>query len=419
MSRIRHILPPQETSGSSKREIIIPSNLYKSKDSLKADPIGVLTGSHYLDGNHACAEGALAAGCRFFGGYPITPSTEIAERFSLRAPFVGGLFIQMEDELGSIAAVLGAALGGKKAMTCTSGPGFSLMMENFGLALMMEVPCVVVDVQRGGPSTGLPTLPGQQEMMQVRWGSHGDYEVIALCPQSPQECFEMAVDAFNLSEIYRMPVFVMMDECVGHMTERVVIPPAEDIYVVPRNYTRKSPGDAWPYEKNGKSPAPPLLPVGEGYNFHLTGLTHDYHGYPVITPQAQDEQVRHLVGKVRDNADKIVRVEENMLDDAEVVVVAYGITARVADAAVEMARENGIKAGMLRLITAWPFPEKIVRELAGKVKAMVMPELNLGQMYRELDRCVRGACETRLVANAGGTVHAPEEIFAVIREVSR
>jgi len=385
---------------------------------VKADPIGVLTGTHYLDGNHACAEGAIAAGCRFFAGYPITPSTEIAERVSARFPLVGGMFIQMEDELASMAAILGASLGGKKSMSCTSGPGFSLMMENFGLGLMMEVPCVLVNVQRGGPSTGLPTLPGQADMMQARWGSHGDYEVIALCPNSPQECFEQAVVAFNYSEIYRMPVLIMMDECVGHMTERVVIPAAGRISIVPRKYTNKPPEKAWPYE-TFQSLVPPMLPTGEGYRFHVTGLTHDKRGYPVIDAEAQGKLVGRLVAKVRNNVEKIIRFEEQDTDNADVVVVSYGITSRVVEPAVARARKEGLKVGKLRLITAWPFPEKRIRELSRRVKAFVVPELNFGQIFFEVERCAGGRAVTRLVPHAGGTVHDPQQIYRAVCEVAK
>ena len=272
---------------------------------MKSDPENVLTGSHYLDGNYACAEGAIAAGCKFFAGYPITPSTEIAERVSQRFPLIGGVFIQMEDELASMAAILGASWGNVRSMSCTSGPGFSLMMENFGLGIMLETPCVLVNVQRGGPSTGLPTLPGQADMMQARWGSHGDYEVIALAPDSPQESFELTIHAFNLSEKYRIPVLVMTDECVGHMTEKVVIPPAEEIELVERTYTDKKPGEAWPFDLM-ESKLTPMLPVGEGYKFHVTGLTHDDRGYPVINAEAQEKNVRHLVDKVMKHADDII-----------------------------------------------------------------------------------------------------------------
>ncbi|MCJ7577078.1 MAG: 2-oxoacid:acceptor oxidoreductase subunit alpha [candidate division Zixibacteria bacterium] len=382
---------------------------------MKADPKGVLTGEHYLDGDHACAEGALAAGCRFFAGYPITPSTEVAERVSERFPDIGGIFIQMEDEMGSMAAVIGAAWGGAKSMTVTSGPGFSLMMENIGLAAMMETPCVVINVQRGGPSTGLPTLPGQADMMQARWGSHGDYEIIALCPNSPQECFEVVIEAFNLSEKYRVPVLVMADECVGHMTEKVVIPKADEIKLYPRRYTKLSPREYLPF-KPGKDLIPEMVKAGDGYKFHITGLTHDEKGYPVMTWEAQEKLVRRLVEKIRLNADEIVHVEEIDTEDAEVVILSYGISSRVAIPAIQKARKEGIKAGQLRLVIAWPFPEKKVRELAKKIKAFVVVEMNYGQMFYEVERCVQGDCKTLLVPHGGGWVHDPEDIYKAIKE---
>lgn len=382
---------------------------------MKADPGNVLTGAHYLDGNFACAEGGIAAGCKFFAGYPITPSTEIAERVSQRFPLVGGVFVQMEDELASMAAILGASLGGQRSMSCTSGPGFSLMMENFGLGMMMEAPCVLVDVQRGGPSTGLPTLPGQADMMQARWGSHGDYEVIALAPSSPQESFELTIHAFNLSEKYRMPVLIMSDECVGHMTEKVVIPPAEEIDLIERKFTAKKPGEAWPYEAKDDQIAP-LLPVGKGYKFHVTGLTHDYRGYPVINAEAQDKTVRHLVDKVRKHAEEIIWIEEQDVQGAELVVVSYGISARVVQPAVAKAKKEGIKIGQIKLVTVWPFPEMRIREIAGKVKSLVMVEMNFGQVYWEMERCAAGKCRCYLVGHAGGTVHNPETIYKTIKE---
>jgi len=382
---------------------------------LKADPKGVLTGEHYLDGDHACAEGALAAGCRFFAGYPITPSTEVAERFCSRIPKVGGIFIQMEDELGSMAAVVGGSWGGAKSMTVTSGPGFSLMMENIGLGAMMETPCVVVNVQRGGPSTGLPTMVGQADMMQARWGSHGDYEIIALCPASPQEAFDYTIKAFNLAEKFRVPVLLMMDECVGHMTEKVVIPPADQIEVFYRKMTNLPPGKYLPYTP-GKNLVPDMMPVGEGYKIHTTGLTHDERGYPVMTPEVQDKIVRRLVDKILKNADDIIEIEEEDTEDADVIVIAYGITSRVTMPAIIKARKKGIKIGFMKLITAWPFPEKRIRELAGKVQAFVMPEINLGQMVLELERVVAGKAKTFLVPHAGGWVHDPEDIYKVIEE---
>jgi 2-oxoglutarate ferredoxin oxidoreductase subunit alpha len=383
---------------------------------VKADPAGVLSGAHFLDGDYACGEGAMAAGCRFVAGYPITPSTEVVERISRRFPSMGGTFIQMEDELASMAAVVGASWTGTKCMTVTSGPGFSLMMENIGLAAMMETPCVVVNVQRGGPSTGLPTMVGQADVMQARWGSHGDYEVIALCPQSPQEAFDLTIEAFNLSEIYRVPVFLMMDECVGHMTEKVVIPAADQIEVAPRRLTDKAPDTYLPYEINGNS-VPEFARAGDGYRFHTTGLTHDEQGYPVMSSDCQETCVRRLLEKILDNADDIIHLEEDGLDGAEAVIVAYGITARVARMATEQARRQGFEVGFLRLITLWPFPESRIRALAERVRGFVVPEINYGQMVLEVERCAAGRAAVLSVPHGGGSVHDPEVIARAIAEV--
>lgn len=382
------------------------------------DPRGVLTGTHYLDGDFACGEGAMAAGCRFVAGYPITPSTEVVERIGRRFPTVGGTFIQMEDELASMAAVVGGSWTGTKCMTVTSGPGFSLMMENIGLAAMMETPVVVVDVQRAGPSTGLPTMVGQADMMQARWGSHGDYGVIALSPRSPQEAFDLTIDAFNLSELYRVPVLLMMDECVGHMTEKVIIPPADQIQVVPRRLTKQAPGRYLPY-KAGANLVPEMARAGDGHRFHSTGLTHDERGYPSMTVPTQEKLVRRLVEKLKVNADKIVRVEEDRTEGADVVVVSYGITSRVAQLGVEMARAKGAKVGTLRLVVCWPFPEARIRELAGKVKAFLVPEINFGQMVLEVERCAAGRAAAIGVPHAGGGVHDPEAICRTILEAAR
>ena len=382
---------------------------------MKADPKGVLTGAIFIDGDHACAEGAIAAGCRFVAGYPITPSTEVVERIAERFPSIGGIFIQMEDEIASSIAIQGAVWAGKKAMTVTSGPGFSLMMEHIGLAAMTETPCVFVDVQRGGPSTGLPTLPGQADMMQARWGSHGDYSIIALCPNSPQECFDLTIKAFNLSEQYRVPVLLMMDECVGHMTERVVIPPAEEIELYPRRYYEGTMEDYLPFKPDSDL-VPPIVKAGDGYHIHVTGLTHDERGYPVMTAVAQEKLVRRLVDKIRLNADKIVEYKEDKVEGAEVVVVTYGITSRVAIPAIEQARKEGIKVGHLRLIVAWPFPEKRIREIAGKVKAFVVPEINYGQMVLEVERHAAGKAQVKLVPHGGGSVHNPKDIYNAIKK---
>jgi 2-oxoglutarate ferredoxin oxidoreductase subunit alpha len=385
---------------------------------MHADPRGVLAGVHFLDGDHACCEGALAAGARFASGYPITPSTEVVERFAMRVPTLGGIFIQMEDELAASIALQGAVWGGAKAFTVTSGPGFSLMMEHIGYAAMTETPCVFVNVQRGGPSTGLPTLPAQADMMQARWGSHGDYEIIALCPNSPQECFDLTIKAFNFAEQFRVPVMLMMDEVVGHMTEKVVIPPAEQIEIMPRRHTAKLASEYQPYETDSDL-VPEMAHAGEGYKFHMTGLTHDHRGYPVMTAQAQDKLVRRLQQKIERAAEQTFLCEEENLEYAEVVVVSYGITSRVAQRAIELARAQGCRVGKFRLITAWPFPERRIRELAQRVKAFVVPELNLGQMVREVERAVAGRARVLPVSHAGGGVHRPEDILQAILEAAR
>jgi 2-oxoglutarate/2-oxoacid ferredoxin oxidoreductase subunit alpha len=385
---------------------------------MHADPRGVLTGVHFLDGDHACCEGALAAGARFAAGYPITPSTEVVERFSLRIPTIGGMFIQMEDELAASIAIQGAVWGGAKAFTVTSGPGFSLMMEHIGYAAMTETPCVFVNVQRGGPSTGLPTLPAQADMMQARWGSHGDYGIIAICPNSPQECFDLTIKAFNLSEQFRVPVMVMMDECVGHMTEKVVIPPAEEIDIYPRRHAGKPPAEFLPYA-TGPDLVPEMAHAGEGYGFHVTGLTHDERGYPSMNVETQDKLVRRLRDKLAPLANGHALCETDGLEDAEVVVVSYGITARVAERAIQMARARGIRTGKFRLISAWPFPEDRLRKLAMQVKAFVVPELNLGQMSLEVERATARHARTIPVTHAGGGVHRAGDILNAIVEGAR
>ena len=381
------------------------------------DGPAVLEGQHFLLGDHACAEGALAAGCRFFAGYPITPSTEIAERLAHRLPEVGGIFVQMEDELASMAAIVGASVAGARAMTATSGPGFSLMMENVGLAAMMEVPCVVVNVQRGAPSTGLPTLVAQADVMQARWGSHGDYEIVAYAPASPQECFDLTVRAFNTADQYRIPVFVLADEVVGHMTERVVIPPPDAIPKVERKRPRTAPGgDGFlPFQADDDL-VPPMAHAGEGYRVHFTGLTHDERGYPATNAEAHDRLVRRLVEKVRRHAWRIEEYEESQLEDARVVVIAYGSTARSARHAVAVAREEGIRAGLLRPITLWPFPGERVRRLAERVGAVVVPELNMGQIAREVERFTHRPVLG--VNHAGGAMLPPEPILDTIREAA-
>ncbi|MCF8144944.1 MAG: 2-oxoacid:acceptor oxidoreductase subunit alpha [Deltaproteobacteria bacterium] len=376
----------------------------------------VLTGEHFMTGDVACAEGALAAGCRFFGGYPITPATEIAEHISGRLPEVGGTFIQMEDEIAAIGSVIGASCAGVKSMTATSGPGFSLMMENLGLAICTETPCVLVNVQRAGPSTGLPTQGAQGDMMQARWGSHGHYEIIALAPSSPQEIFYQTIDAFNLSETYRIPVLIMTDEMIGHLSERVVIPDAKTIRTVSRPRPKGRKNRFNPYEP-GPDGIAPMASAGEGYHIHVTGLTHDQRGYPVMTVEAQEWMMDQLVGKIQRNLDDIIRTEAYRIEDADIVIVSYGVSARTALAAVDEAREQGIKAGLLRLITVWPFPEARIRELAKRIKGFVTVELNLGQIHLEVERCAAGKVPSFLVGHPGGTIIPPERVIEALKDL--
>jgi 2-oxoglutarate ferredoxin oxidoreductase subunit alpha len=375
----------------------------------------VLTGSHFMNGDHACAEGALAAGCTFFGGYPITPSTEIAERLAARLPEVGGVFIQMEDEMASMASILGASAAGVLAMTATSGPGFSLMMENLGLGVMMELPCVVVNVQRGSPSTGLPTLPGQSDIMQARWGSHGDYGMVAYSPWSPQEFFNLTLHAFNVSDRFRVPVLIMADEVVGHMVERVIIPEASDI----QRWSRKRPNgsqkeDYLAFQAEGPDMVPPMAYAGEGYKLHFTGLTHDEKGYPDMSAASHHKLVTRLVEKIKNNADQLIRTESHYLEDAQIVVISFGSTARSALRAVREAREEGLKAGFLRLISVWPFPVDTLKAIDLAAEAYVVPEMNLGQIITEVERHVHKPVYG--VNHAGGEMMPPGPILAAIRE---
>jgi len=376
----------------------------------------VLTGNHFMLGDHACAEGALAAGLDFFGGYPITPSTEIAEHLAARLPPLGGRFVQMEDELGSMVAIIGASAAGARSFTATSGPGFSLMMESIGLAAMLEVPCVIANVMRASPSTALPTMAGQSDVLQARWGSHGDYGVIAYLPASPQECFDLTVRAFNAADKYRVPVFVLMDEVVGHMDERVIIPEAADVPIIRRKGPRHPPGER---QFLGYAPdedlVPPMAHAGEGYKVHMTGLTHDERGYPALTPDVHDKLVNRLVDKIRLNAADIEMYEEFGTEDADTIVVSYGCTSRSARQAVNQARAEGLKCGFFRLITAWPFPETRIRELikGGKVKRFIVPEINLGQMRREIERLTQ--MPVLRLNHGGGAMPVPEAILELIR----
>ena len=348
-------------------------------------------GDYFTMGNFACVEGAILAGCRFYAGYPITPSSEIFERASVRLPQVGGNAIEMEDELGSMAALVGASFAGAKVMTATSGPGFSLMMENIGLAYMMEAPCVLINVQRGGPSTGVPTLIGQGDMMQAKWGSHGDVETIAYSPNSVQEFFDFTIQAFNAAEKFRTPVFVMADQVVGMMWERLRVPPAEEIEVVQRQVM--DPTADLDQEHPLFDYARDFIPMpiaGMGNRVHIDSLTHDSRGYPSTDHAVSERMTRHLAGKIKDHAREIWKWEESFLDDADVAVVSYGSAARSSLAAVKSARAKGIKAGLLSRQSPWPFPVEVVEMLSRKVAGLVVAEVNAGQMVhrvRENARC--------------------------------
>ena len=367
-----------------------------------------------LQGNHACALGALAVGCRFFGGYPITPSSEIAEIMSRELPRLGGKFIQMEDEIASIAAVIGASVGGLKAMTATSGPGFSLMQENLGYAVVAEVPCVIVNVMRAGPSTGLPTSPSQGDVMQARWGTHGDHPSIALAPSSVREAFDLTVTAFNFAEKYRMPVFVLMDEVVGHMRERMEVAEVGPDDIVNREMPTVPPEWYEPFG-NPSSDVPPLAPFGEGYRYHITGLLHDARGFPTSRLDEVQPWIDRVFRKVERNRDEICMWEADGVDDARVLVVAYGSTARSARQALKIARARyGRKVGLLTLKTLWPFPEELVTQAAEHVQRVVVAEMNLGQMALEVERLV-GRNKVLRVGRADGQIVTPDQIVDAMR----
>jgi len=377
----------------------------------------VLTGKHFWYGDIAIAEGAIAAGCQFFGAYPITPASEIAEHISRRFPQIGGIFVQFEDELAAMAAILGASWAGVKSMTATSGPGLSLMTENLGLGIMMEVPTVVVDIQRGGPSTGLPTLTAQGDVMQARWGSHGHYEIIALSPDSPQEAFDLTIRCFNLAEKYRVPVILLASETVGHSAGKVIVPPEDEIELIDRKKPTVPPEEYLPY-KPDEDLIPPMASAGEGYAICTTGLTHDEKGYPDTGPEAQETLVRRLSDKIRRHLEEIVEVEEENMEDAKIAVVSYGQVSRPARQAVRMAREEGIKAGSIKLITVWPFAENIIRKWAKQVEVFIVPELNYGQISLEVKREAAGDSETVLLSRMGGRLITPHEIYQEIKKVS-
>lgn len=368
----------------------------------------------FVQGNEACAKGAIKAGCRFFAGYPITPSTEVAENLAKDLPTVGGSFVQMEDEIASAGAIIGGSWGGSKSMTATSGPGFSLMQENIGYAFITETPIVIVNVQRGSPSTGQPTMAAQADMMQARWGSHGDYEPIALAPSSVQEFFDFTIKAFNLAEEYRTPVFVMADEVIGHMREKIVID--DDIEIVPRTMPNKE-ENYLPFKnvENGTNPMPSF---GEGFNIHVTGLTHDERGYPdTNSPETHTELVQRLCDKILNNKDKICSVVSEGCEDADIVVVSYGAPVRSVITAVKKAQEEGKKVGYIKIDTPWPFPDEQIAELVGDASDVIVVEMNLGQMYYEVDRVLDSKVNTHLIGIIGGLLPTPNEILSKIEEI--
>ena len=375
----------------------------------------VLTGQHFMNGDIACAEGALAAGCRFFGGYPITPSTEVAELLARRLPEVGGLFVQMEDELASMAAIVGASVAGARAMTATSGPGFSLMMENLGLAAMMEVPCVVINVQRGGPSTGLPTLVGQADVMQARWGTHGDHPAIVLCPSSVKEMYELTVQAINFSESLRTPVILLSDEIVAHLYEKVEFPEAADLKLSDRPRPKGPPGEKYlPFAADSLSGVPRIANFGDGFHFNVTGLIHDLDGFPTTDPGKTENLIRRLHEKVNSRLKEICLFETENLEDATTVICSYGATVRSARHAVREAGQKGLKVGLIKLKTLWPFPDFIFEKLEKKVKTVIVCEMNMGQLMREVERASRGRFKVAGVNISRGTMITPQEILEKI-----
>lgn len=369
-----------------------------------------------MQGNEACAQGAIYAGCRFFAGYPITPSTEIAEGLARLLPRYGGRFIQMEDEIGSMAAIIGASCAGVKSMTATSGPGFSLMQENLGYAFMAEVPCVVVNVQRGGPSTGLPTKIAQADTMQARWGTHGDYESIVLAPASVRECFEQTIKAFNFAERFRTPTVVLSDEVLGHMREMVNVPAPGDIEVIDRLKPDVPPEWYHHFEITPRLVSP-MASFGEGYRFNITGLTHDQEGFPTANPKEIKEKLDKLKFKIVRFADELTQVDTELVDDAQIAVIAYGTTARAARQAVHMAREKRIRAGLIRPVTIWPFPQDKVRGILETCKRALVVELNMGQMVTEIERIAPHTCKVYRLNRYDGEVINPVEIYKRILEV--
>lgn len=366
-----------------------------------------------LQGNEACVEGALAAGMRFFAGYPITPSTEIAEISSQKLPGLHGKFIQMEDELSSMAAIIGGSLAGIKSMTATSGPGFSLMQENLGYATIAEIPCVIVNVQRGGPSTGLPTSPAQGEIMQAKWGTHGDHPAITLYPNSVEEIYNTTITAFNLSEKYRVPVVLLLDEVIAHMREKVTLKEDSEITIIDRKKPSCSPEEYKAYRAESDK-IPTMASFGEGYRYHVTGLVHDETGFPTNDNKVADELIRRLIAKVETDIDKLSIYEDYKTDDAETVIISFGSVSRSAKSAVNKLRDKGNKVGLFRPITIWPVLEKQILEIAKKTKRIYVAEMNLGQYFYEVERIAGKYCDVKKINKVNGELITPDEIINVL-----
>jgi 2-oxoglutarate ferredoxin oxidoreductase subunit alpha len=372
--------------------------------------ISLSKGRYYFSGNEAAAEGAIAAGCRFYAGYPITPSSELMERMAVRLREIGGVFIQMEDEIASISAVIGASWAGAKAMTATSGPGFSLMQESIGYAAFTETPCVIVDVQRAGPCTGQATRVGSGDVMQAKWGSHGDYQVIALSPWSVQEMYDLTVRAFNLSERYRVPAMILSDEAIGHLRETITAPSRVEVW------ERKKKKGAPPFGTDEEDGVPPMPAFGEGERLAVTGSTHDPYGFrKTDDPEVHAKLVGRINDKILKNRDKIVETEGYFLEDSEIALIGYGFTARSSLFAVKGLRREGLKVGLLRLKTLWPFPEETVREMGKRVKTIVVPEMNQGQVAGEARKYC--PCDVVSLGQTNGEVIRPETIIEVLKKI--
>lgn len=371
-----------------------------------------------MQGNEACALAAIDAGVRFFAGYPITPATEIAEILAARLPKVGGTFIQMEDEIASMAAVIGASLGGVKSITATSGPGFTLKQENLGYAAMVEVPCVIVNVQRGGPSTGMPTLPAQMDVMQSRWGTHGDHPIVVLCPSTVYETYILTIKAINFSEMLRTPVILLTDAVIGHLRERVVLPVPEEIEIVNRKEMDDNNLEFIPFRAD-KDGVPSFMNYGKGKRYHITSNNHDEYGFPATNDHdVANKLLRRLQDKIENRRKEIVITEEFMMDDAEVALFAYGSIARSAYSALEIARSQGIKVGLIKALTLWPFPEETVRKYGNSVKTFIVPEMNMGQMVLEVERVLKDhKAKVKPLNRFDGKMITPEQILSLVKEV--